>query len=236
MCVCCLPQLPHNFLAVFPLACARYLKNHFCLLDIKLPFYISLIIIIHLTLWTPSLPPALSPQHTQTHTHTILMSSFLVLMMGHQLVLIQTHLLTLTFPRYTSPLVSTLLAIELKPVSLPIEDSEEWEGQVGVCGWEILFFVTPILALLLPPLSACFSNCSPCTACVNILKILISRSYISPLVLLKQNFRDGTSRMCIKNKNSLDDSNLQPGLGTTELDNIVQKQIIFLKRMKTNPF
>ena len=68
MCVCYLPQLPHNFLAVFPLAYARYLKNHFCLLDIKLPFYISLIIIIHLTLWTPSLPPALSHQHTQTYT------------------------------------------------------------------------------------------------------------------------------------------------------------------------
>ena len=70
MCVCYLPQLPHNFLAVFPLAYARYLKNHFCLLDIKLPFYISLIIIIHLTLWTPSLPPALSHQHTQSYTHT----------------------------------------------------------------------------------------------------------------------------------------------------------------------
>lgn len=95
--------------------------------------FISLIIIIHLTLWTPSLPPALSPQHLLTHTHTqhthtILMSSFLVLMMGHQLVLIQPHLLTLTFPIYTSPLVSTLLAMELKLVSLPIEDSEEWEG------------------------------------------------------------------------------------------------------------
>ena len=118
MCACYLLQLPHIFLTVFLLAYARFLKNHFCLLDIKLSLYISLIIIIHLTLWTPSLPPALSPQHTQTHTHTILMSSFLVLMIGHQLVLIQIHLLTLTFPRYTWFQPFLLLNSNLSPFSL----------------------------------------------------------------------------------------------------------------------
>ena len=126
MCACYLLQLPHIFLTVFLLAYARFLKNHFCLLDIKLSLYISLIIIIHLTLWTPSLPRALSPQHSHTHTHKththththILMSSFLVLMIGHQLVLIQIHLLTLTFPRYTWFQPFLLLNSNLSPFSL----------------------------------------------------------------------------------------------------------------------
>ena len=135
MCVFYLPQLPHNLLAVLLLAHARFLKNNFCLLDAMLPFYLyfphhyyTFDTVDSLTP-TSIVPPTLTHSHTHTqHTHTILMSSFLVLMMEHQLVLIQPHLLTLTFPIYTSPLVSTLLAMELKLVSLPIEDSEEWEG------------------------------------------------------------------------------------------------------------
>lgn len=68
---------------------------------------------------TPSsiVPPTLTYTHSQnTHTH-ILMSSFLVLMIGHQLVLIQTHLLTLTFPRYTWFQLFLLLNSNLSPFS-----------------------------------------------------------------------------------------------------------------------
>ena len=135
MCACYLLQLPHIFLTFFLLAYARFLKNHFCLLDIKLSLYISLIIIIHLTLWTPSLPRALSPQHSHTHTHKT-----------HTHTHTHTHF-NVFFPSFDDRssvgshsnsfansdfpqihLVSTLFAIELKPVSLLTEDSEEWEG------------------------------------------------------------------------------------------------------------
>lgn len=49
-----------------------------------------------------------------------------------------------------------------------------------------------------PPVILCVPDRGPCTACVQILNILIFRLYFSPLVLWKQNYNAGASRICIK--------------------------------------
>lgn len=56
---------------------------------------------------------------------------------------------------------------------------------------------------VLPP--PCFSKHSLCTTDSRLIKILISRPYLSPLVLLKQNSRDETSRIYIKRQKLIDD-------------------------------